>query len=51
MSQAHSLTGRLAVPLFMHRFGHYLRVCQLELDKEAISVGYRSKNPGIGGGF
>ena len=44
MSQAHSLTGRLAIPLFMDRFGRSLRVCQLEFDKEAISDGYMSKN-------
>ena len=44
MSQTHSLMGSLAFssisPLFMDRFGRYLRFCHPEFYKKAISDGF-----------
>ena len=37
--------------MLVDRFGRSLQFCYLEFDKEAISDGCRSENPGIGGGF
>ncbi len=38
-------------PLFVDRFGRFLRLCHLEFYKEAISDGGLSEMPGIGEGF
>ena len=37
-------------PLFVDRFIRSLRVCHLEFNKKAVSVGYRSESGGFGGG-
>ncbi len=51
MSQTHSFTGHLAFstisPLVVDRFERSILVCQLELDKEAISDDCRSENASI----